>query len=37
LGQAQVPFKKEPSATTMNTLVSMPSQPLTILVEAEKK
>jgi hypothetical protein len=37
LGQAQVPFKKEPSATAMNTLVSMPSQPLTILVEAEKK
>lgn len=37
LGQAQVPFKKEPAATAANTLVSMPSLPLTVLVEAEKK
>ena len=37
LGQAQVPFKKDPAGTAANTLVSMPSLPLTVIVEAEKK
>ena len=35
LGQAQVPFNKDPAAAQKpNTLVSMPSQPLTITVTA---
>jgi uncharacterized membrane protein len=35
LGQSQVPFNKDPSATERpNTLVSLPSQPITITVIA---
>ena len=37
LGQAQVPFAKDPAAKPANTLVSTPSLPLTVIVEAEKK
>ena len=38
LGQAQVPFNKDPSAATRpNTLVSLPSQPLTLNVVAPAK
>jgi hypothetical protein len=37
LGQAQVPFKKDAAGAAANTLVSMPSTPLTITVEPEKK
>jgi hypothetical protein len=38
LGQAQVPFNKDPSAVTRpNTLVSLPSQPLTLHVVAPAK
>ncbi|HUY88051.1 MAG TPA: PPC domain-containing protein [Pirellulales bacterium] len=37
LGQAQVPFKKDAAGTAANTLVSTPSLPLTVVVEAEKK
>lgn len=38
LGQAQVPFNKDPAATDKpNTLVSMPSRPVTITVTAPAK
>jgi hypothetical protein len=38
LGQAQVPFSKDPQATERpNTLVSLPSQPLTLSVKAVAK
>lgn len=38
LGQAQVPFNKDPAATEKpNTLVSMPSRPVTITVTAPVK
>jgi hypothetical protein len=38
LGQAQVPFSKDPLAKDRpNTLVSLPSQPLTLRVRAPEK
>jgi hypothetical protein len=37
-GQAQVPYDKDPKATTRpNTLVTMPCQPITIEVTAKPK
>ncbi len=37
-GQGQVPFSKDPKATTKpNTLVSLPSRPITLIVQPGKK
>ena len=37
LGQAQVPFKKDPPAQAANTLVAIPCRPITVTVVAKPK
>ena len=35
-GQGQVPFTKDPTKPKANTLVTLPSQPVTLVVKAKK-